>query len=118
MTMDKFKPILVLIAVVLLFYAAYQLYFSESSMEATITEVQAMQTISSTEEGRMVTHNYWMVFTDRGAFRIEQTGFFSNAGLVYSLEKGQRYRLQLRGLSNDFFGLYPTIESAHKIDNN
>lgn len=79
-------------------------------------------TVKKTEQVTKVTGNgedisvrsYYLVFTDKGVFRIEDQlffGKFNSSDLYGELELGKTYQITTTGFRNGFFSMYPNIVS-------
>lgn len=109
-------PTLILIAIFLCFVGAwYTLQFhTEATVTAKILNLTERRDVSGDNDHISTSYTY-IVSTDKGLFKIQPDGLMASPAFG-TLEKGKTYTMKVRGMTNEFLGMYPYIVSAEEIE--
>ena len=116
--LHNFRNICIGIAIIfLVIFLAYKTStINHDSSEHIIMSISKIENVSGNEDG-FSTEVYYLVTTDKGAYRIETTGWNAHPECA-SIREGQTYILTTQGINAPFFGMYPAIISYQKSGNN
>lgn len=103
--MTKIYLIFILIVVAAIGYINFG---NEQKLRATVHRVEKIEKV------RKSTDVYYLVFTDRGVFRVSIDGFFSNPEAIGILQPDSSYHFQLKGIEVPFLGFYPNVIKVRK----
>ena len=81
-------------------------YHHKNYVDATVTSITTKQNITSYE---------YLVSTDKGVFHIRPDGLTASK-YFGRLEEGKKYSFMTRGYTISFFGFYPSIITANRIE--
>ena len=85
-------------------------YMNEQSVEAVVNDKERVNTQKN---------SYYLVFTDKGTFKIEDQLFYGNfnsSDLYGSLKRDSKYKFVLHGYRIGLLSSYPVIEKAERLD--
>ena len=116
--MKKTLKALIICVLVVVFASAgcYLEYGNKQTYTVTIKKTERVTKATKNGEDLSV-HSYYLVFTDKGVFRIEDQlfyGKFNSSDLYGELEAGGTYRVVTTGFRSGFLSMYPNIVSVSK----
>jgi hypothetical protein len=85
-------------------------YMNEQTIEAVVNDKERVNTRE---------YSYYLVFTDKGTFKIEDQLFYGNfnsSDIYGSLKRESKYKFTLHGYRIGFLSSYPVIEKAEGLD--
>lgn len=109
------KNKVVLYCILILLGVALIYWFNFSNETTEVHKVYSIDKVEKTvgDSDGFTTELYYMVTTDKGAYKIVSEGF--NASPQYAgIQKDSTYVLTTRGVKFPFLGIYPKIISAKK----
>ncbi len=89
-------------------------YHHKNYVDATVTSITTKQNITS-YDGSVTTSYEYLVSTDKGVFHIRPDGLTASK-YFGRLEEGKKYSFMTRGYTIPFFGFYPSIITANRIE--
>lgn len=87
-------------------------YTNSNTQEHTILSIDKVEKTKSTSDG-FTTELYYMVTTNRGAYKIVTSGFNASPQCA-GIQKDSTYILTTRGINIPFFDMYPNIIRVQK----
>ena len=109
----------ILIIIVALIFGVLILYKNYASPQREVHKILKINKIESVQgdSSGLMTDVYYMVSTDKGAYKIKTEGL--NACLeCIGIEEGKTYILTTRGINYPLFGMYPNIVKYEIYENN
>lgn len=91
------------------FGGLYLEYGNKQAYTVTVKKTERVTKVTGSGEDISVP-SYYLVFTDKGVFRIEDQlffGKFNSSDLYGELEPDKTYRITTTGFRNGFFSMYP-----------
>lgn len=84
---------------------------SKKSVEYTTIKVEGIDKMveHSGENGSTHTEIYYLVYTDKGVYRIDIRGVFAKPQLIGKLKIGSTYKVETFGINVPMIGVYRNI---------
>jgi uncharacterized membrane protein len=110
------RALTVYVALTIIISAVLFEYFRYSSKETLHIEVVDKERITTTENETI--QSYYLIFTDKGTFKLEDDIFYMNfrSSDVYgSLVRGNKYKIDVIGFRIGFLSEYQNIVKVYPI---
>lgn len=108
------KLIIAVIAIVAFIgFVWFIVFFNPHELRVKVNQVDKIEKISG-DKGRVSTYIYYMLYTDKGAFRIYMDGLVAHPEFVGVFKKDSVYEITVCGVECPFAGMYRNVVGIKK----
>lgn len=103
------KKIAIAIFVIALIGCAWFVTFSnQQTLKVRVNKVDKIEKVSGSKES-ISTQIYYLLYTDKGTFRINIDGILAHPELAGKMEKDSIYEISVCGVDVPFWGVYRNV---------
>lgn len=106
------KGIIIAIIAITFMVCVYAITFlNQANYTVKVNQVDKMERLSGNRD-KFDTDIYYLVYTDKGTFRINISGLVAHPELAGAMEKDSIYDITVCGIEVPFLGMYRNIINA------
>lgn len=110
----KMKNLFTILVVAVFVMLAYCFTFANKrQINARVLRIEKVEEVKKTDSSIM-TDVYYLVFTNKGAFRVNIRGLLARPRLAGTIKKDSLYRFELVGVEIPFLGVYSSVLEVSK----
>lgn len=83
-------------------------FYNQQTLKVRVNKVDKIEKVSGSKEN-ISTRIYYLLYTDKGTFRINIDGILAHPELAGKLEKDSVYEISVCGVDVSFFGVYRNV---------
>ena len=111
--MKKINSFTILIVVLFLAMVYYVNISNKRQINARVSRIEKVEEVKNTNSNIM-TDVYYLVFTNKGVFRVDIRGLLARPSLAGTIKKDSLYRFELVGVEIPFLGVYSKVLEVSK----